>query len=244
MSNDTKKIERIKALLAKAASTDHEAEAEAFFAKAYELMEKYQLDSTDLDKDDPLGNEKVAQRKGAAAPDWDFRLMFAVANYFGCKAIQIPDIDDLGYLAGHHMDLVGRESARVTAIEMHKYLVKTVRRLGREYAQTNTFERNKRDGLKLLNADAWSRRIGVALSSRLNELARKPEQAKTDVAKANALVTVDKVAALYNRLHPTQERLAAKLLERTTLPETLRKALVLTFRRSTARSSASHSRRV
>jgi hypothetical protein len=193
-------IDRIKALLAKAASTDHEAEAETFFAKAYELMERYQLDSNDLEKDDPIGNERVAQRKGAAAPDWDFRLMFAVANYFGCRAIQCSTFGDVYnrrrgcYIFtenGHYMDLVGRESARITAIEMHKYLVATVRKLGRE--------RSEEMGLK---PDICARRIGVALRIRINVLTPRPEKAKTETAKSNALVTVDKVLALYNKLHP------------------------------------------
>jgi hypothetical protein len=192
-------IQKIKALLAKAASTTNEHEAEAFFAKAYELMEKHQIDSSDLEKDDPLGNEHVAQRNGRAAPDWDFRLMFAVAKYFGCRAIQMERYGagtvrgrQYEYIwIGHEMDLIGRLSARVTAIEMHKYLVATVRKLGRE--------RCREMGV---NADTCARRIGVALAERLHELAPRPERAKTDTAKTNALVTVDAVKALYKKLHP------------------------------------------
>lgn len=197
---DTKKmIERIKALLAKASSTDHEAEAEVFFTKAYELMEKYQIDSGDLDKDDPLGNEHVAARKGQAAPDWDFRLMFSVAKYFGCRSIQVPSYGPTKYSSydwnGHYVDLIGRESARITAIEMHKYLVSVVRRLGREKAKVDS----------RLNADAWARRIGVALQERLYLLAPKVDTRKT--TGPNALVNVDKVLALYDKLHPDARKI-------------------------------------
>ena len=195
---DLKMIERIKALLAKAASTEHPAEAEAFFAKAYELMRAHQIDSGDLDRTDPVFHEHVARRKGRAAPDWDFRLMFSVAEYFGCECIQVPDYGTSSRgryeWIGHYMDLIGRESARVTAIEMHKYLVATVRKLGREKAKANPVK----------NADWWARKIGVALHARIQQLAPKPEKAKTEAGR-NALVTVDQVTAMVKKLHPDAE---------------------------------------
>lgn len=174
--------EKIKALLAKAASTTNEHEAEVFFAKAYELMEKHQLDFTDLDKEDPVGEEDTYERKGAAAPDWDFRLLFACARYFGCRGVQYKKYDEFKWI-GHYMKLVGRESARVTAIEMHKYLVNVVRKLGREHAQEF---REK--------PETASRRIGVALYSRLCALAPKPDKVNNQAGK-NALVTVNQVEA-------------------------------------------------
>lgn len=81
-------VEKIKALLAKASGTDNEAEAEIFFAKAYELMEKHQLDVTDLESEDPMGEEIGVSAKGRGGVDWNERLMFPVARYYGCKAIQ------------------------------------------------------------------------------------------------------------------------------------------------------------
>jgi hypothetical protein len=60
-------IEKIKALLAKAASTDNQNEAEIFLSKAHELMEKHQLDTSDLESDDPMGEEKTHFKKGAAS---------------------------------------------------------------------------------------------------------------------------------------------------------------------------------
>lgn len=124
--------EKIKALFAKAASTDNEHEAMLFLGKAHELMEKHQLSMEDLESDDPIDMTVGTTANGGASPDWDFQLMFAVSKYFGCKSIQWWT-DAPGKKAGvYEMRMVGRESARITAIEMHKYLVKTVRRLGRE----------------------------------------------------------------------------------------------------------------
>lgn len=63
---------RIMALLAKANGTDNEHEAEAFLAKAMELMQQYQLDVSDMvDADDPIlhhtGMSEQGQAKRVAA---------------------------------------------------------------------------------------------------------------------------------------------------------------------------------
>lgn len=177
-------IEKIKALLAKATSTDNENEAEIFFAKAYELMEKHQLDTSDLETDDPMGEEVGVTAKGRGGVDWNERLMFAVARYYGCKAIQNHRGKDVD------MVVVGRVSARITAIEMHKYLVKTVRRLGRERCHEMR-----------CNADTAARRIGVALKSRISSLCPKPEVAPTQAGK-NALITLDALTIWVEKNHP------------------------------------------
>lgn len=200
-------VEKIKALLAKAASTDHQAEAEVFLAKAHELMEKHQLEAHDLENDDPVDGEGYYEKGNvAAAPDWDFMLIFAVAKYFGCKACRTNK--------GRKwiMDLVGRESARITAKEMHSYLVKTVRRLGREAVGTREFRimrpYPREEGMvywtgEYMNADQCARRIGNALRDRLWMLARQNEQPEpTTPSGKNALVTIDRVLAVYDARHP------------------------------------------
>lgn len=189
---------KIKALLAKAASVD-QAEAELFFAKAHELMEKHQISMEDLEKDDPVAEDRVYRRNNPDGVDWDFSLIFAVAKYFGCKAIRIEL--HKGYEAG----LVGRESARVTATEMHKYLIKTVRALGRKAAAEFAFPKINRWGERegYMNADQCARRIGNALRERLNHLAAQSKATEASTASSkNALVTVDRVLAVYKELHP------------------------------------------
>lgn len=187
-------VEKIKALLAKAASTDSQAEAEAFLAKAHELMEKHQLGAEDLERDDPIDESVGAKANGGASPDWDFQLMFAVARYFGCEGVQWwsqTNTEGEFLKAGQYtMRIVGRESARITAIEMHKYLVATVRRLGRQHAaEMGT------------NAGNAARRIGRALQIRISELCPPPPAAETEAGK-KALVTIDRTLAKFNELFP------------------------------------------
>lgn len=204
-------VGKIKALFAKAASTDNEHEAMAFLAKAHELMEKHQLEAGDLDRDDPVDGEAYYTKGSVkAAPDWDMMLIFSVARYFGCKGCRCSK-DGKWY-----MDLVGRESARVTAKEMHAYLVKTVRRLGREAVGTHEFQllRKDRHGNtywdgEYMNADQCARRIGNALRIRISMLAAEneaKEQASVGTPTGrNALVTLDQVMALYKARHPDAE---------------------------------------
>lgn len=64
MNDRIKKI--ISSLLAKARSTDNEHEAEAFLAKAMEMMQQYQLDISNMvDEGDPILNHTGV--KGAAS---------------------------------------------------------------------------------------------------------------------------------------------------------------------------------
>lgn len=59
MSRDktTKLLNQLRALLAKAESTEHEKEAELFRAKAGELMRQYRLSADDLDDGDKAALE-------------------------------------------------------------------------------------------------------------------------------------------------------------------------------------------
>lgn len=196
-------IVKIKALLAKAAGTDNEHEAEVFLAKAHELMEKHQLESLDLETDDPIAEEKVYPRNNPDGVDWDFTLLFSVARYFGCKAIRLNQRPK-----GFIMGLIGRESARVTATEMHLYLIAEVKRLAKQAVGTHEFRKFvKINGATYwqgdyLNKDQCARRIGNALIMRLNAMCASSEPVAGTLAGQNALVTMDAVEALYMQLHP------------------------------------------
>lgn len=211
--------ELIKALLAKAASTEFEAEAEIFLAKAHELMEKHQLGAEDLEKDDPLGAEDAYEVRNPYGTDWDFAILFPLSRYFGCKCIRIEK--NHRYPNGKVrskfvMEVIGRESARITVIEMHKYLVDTVKKLGlaKSKEQSREFRKyvkNHWDEMvwtgDYLNADQIRRRIGNALCERLSLLAYREElknKAPTASGK-NALVTLNGVNALFVQLHPDAE---------------------------------------
>jgi hypothetical protein len=197
----------IKALLANAASITDPELAERYLAKAHELMEKHQLDASDLETDDPIDQTAGATANGGASPDWDFQLMFAVAKYFGCEAIQkwtSHKVDGTFANAGQYrMNVIGRESARITAIEMHKYLVKTVKRLGRENATV---------GVK---ADTMARRIGRALSSRIYTMIPDAPTPATEAGK-NALITLNAVSLKVQELYPNAKELGGRHLTNRT----------------------------
>jgi len=213
MTDKTKIADKVRALLAKAASTTNEHEAEAFLAKAHQLMEQHQFDAADLERDDPVDGERSYRRNSAAAPDWDFMLLGPVARYYGCRAIRC----DL--VKGYEMGLVGRESARVTATAMHKYLVATVRRLGREKAGTMPLWERWQDPecdkpLRYMNADQTARAIGNALRERISRLAARADAAAktthTDAGR-NALLTMDTVLAKFEELHPDAQPIKGRM---------------------------------
>lgn len=202
----SKIIDTIKALLANAASITNPELAALYLKKAHDLMEKHQLEAGDLETDDPIDKTVGPKANGGASPDWDFQLMFAVARYFGCKSIQWwsqKNTEGVTLRAGQYtMQIVGRESARITAIEMHKYLVKTVRRLGRENATAHC------------KADTMSRRIGRALQIRIGEMTPPEESMRTDLTPAgkNALITLDGVLAKYKELFPDSKPIGGAVL--------------------------------
>lgn len=97
---DARKLARVRALLAKAESTDYEAEAEALTAKAQELVTRYALQRL-LDRVDE-GERRTADRIGARriwidAPYVEAKasLLAAVATANRCRAVLSVD---LGFL--------------------------------------------------------------------------------------------------------------------------------------------------
>jgi hypothetical protein len=145
MSNITQKI---KTLLAKAASTTFEAEADALMVKARALMEEHQISAWQLGgSDDPIGMTLGAQ--GQSGPSsYKPKLQAQLAALYGCRAIQ-----SMGYLKdangclrygktgrlieGFVMELIGAESARITTELMTEYVWDQVnvqaKKLAKEY---------------------------------------------------------------------------------------------------------------
>lgn len=133
MSKPTERIKRIiTALLAKARGTDNEHEAEAFLAKAMDMMQQYQLDISDMvDADDPIIHH-TGLSQAASGHAWRWKLYSSVAKLYGCKSIHV----DVGYRPGkngkltawHEQRLVGRESAIITTDLMYPWIVEQVRK--------------------------------------------------------------------------------------------------------------------
>lgn len=175
--SDSSIITKIKALLAKAASTTNANEAAAFAAKANELMEKYQIDVDAIrNGDDPVGRDRSYEGKSGG---WRQSLAGATGRYYGCRAVRttLPD-------GTHTLEIFGRESARVTAMLMFPYFQKTVLAMSREMAK-----------LTGMNKQACSKQIGLELAVRLRELAPKMEadDLNPEVKGKNALIRLDEV---------------------------------------------------
>lgn len=186
---DRKIIERIKALLAKAKSTTHEAEAEAFASKVKELLEREQLSLDDLDDaEDEIRYDQCAYEQKESNYAWIKELFGATARFYGCKVAygwkggpwndQREDFDNWDTV-----ELIGRDSAIITAQLMHPYLVKAVRKKAREL--------HEQMGQSVNGA---ARSIGAALIRRLRQLAPPFESAKTEAGKG--LIKLNRMVAL------------------------------------------------
>lgn len=208
--------QQIMALLAKAKGTDNEHEAEAFLAKAMELMQRYQLDVSDMvDADDPILHH-VGLSQAESGHAWRWKLYSAVAQLYGCQSIHV----DVGYRAAkpgarptpwYEQRLVGRESAIITTDLMYPWIVEQVRKAGAEIA--------KRSGM---SAQGQTKRVAAALISRVYRLiAEQKEQAPKTDAGRNALVVLNQVVAKYKELYPESELMRAR---RTVTDNLARKA--------------------
>ena len=190
---------RIQALLAKANGTDNEHEAEAFLAKANDLLRQYQLDLTDLvDADDPIIHH-VGLSRAESGHAWRWRLYSAVARLYGCKTIHCDvGLRDNGKgkkVPFYEQRLVGRESAVITTDLMYPWIAGQVKAKAKDIAK-----------LTGMSEQGQAKRVAAALISRINRLIAeneaKPVEAKTEAAK-NALVVISNaVQAKYDELYP------------------------------------------
>ena len=176
--SDSKIKSKIAALLAKAKGTDNEHEAETFLAKVQELLEKHQLDMSDLeDADDP-----VRQDSGLDAtkwtPSWHAHLYRHLGLLYGCYSVKRRVT-----ATGYYQELVGRESAIVTTQIMFDWIKGECNRLGRELYASN----------KATSAANGARLVGNALVTRIARLIPKDDAPRTEAAAKNALVTKSRV---------------------------------------------------
>ena len=191
-------------LLAKARSTDNEHEADAFMAKAEELLRTYQLDAADLvDEDDPIIHH-TGLKHAESGHAWRWKLYSAVAQLYGCKSIHV----DIGYMKdedgnylrgrngrfvpGYEQRLVGRESAIITTDLMYPWICQQVRAKARDLAKITG-----------MSEQGQAKRIAAALISRIYKLiAEQREAAPTTPSGRNALVILNQVVAKYEELYP------------------------------------------
>jgi hypothetical protein len=203
---DQKKIaDKIRALIAKANSTEHEAEAAAFMAKAQELLERHQLDLGDLqDADDPVVINTTGFEQTESSPSWYKDLYVALGALYGCKAVMNPTLikTSRGNTRwGYSIELTGRESAIVTAQLMFPWVKEQCFAKGRQLFRDRMASLNMPTVKDANEERKQARRVGNALVHRIWGMVRaeqaKNEGPKTEAAK-NALVTQDRVLQVYN----------------------------------------------
>lgn len=204
MTNDKQKIAaKIQALIAKAQSTTHEAEAEAFMRKAQELLEQHQIDlGSLLDADDPVIIDTHGFEQTESSPSWYKDLYIAVAALYGCKAVidfRMLKTSRGNERPGYGIELTGRESAIVTAQLMFPWIKGQCFEKGREVWREATIKHYGYAVADANNEKKQARRVGNALVQRIWRLVRENE-ARTPVTEAgkNALVTLDRVLQVYN----------------------------------------------
>ncbi len=216
MTTDQQKIAlKIQALIAKAQSTEHQAEAEAFMAKAQQLLEDHQLDLGDLvEAQDPVIINSTAFEQTDSSPSWYKDLFVALGRLYGCKAVKSPKLilTPTGKSRwGYAIELTGRESAIKTTELMFPWVKKQ--------CQSKGTELSKQTG-RANNMEA--RRVGNALVNRIwgmirtEELkakqAQEAQSANIDLtrADANALVTQDRVLQVFNERYKNLRIIAGR----------------------------------
>jgi hypothetical protein len=127
MSNIDKLREKIRALILKAQSTTFEGEAESFMAKAFELMEKYQIHAFELSTEDPIGcTPGVAGQPGMAS--YKPSVQCVLAKYYGAKPVYRYTTKK-----DYVIDIFGPESARATTELMTPFVWAQICDLGKTW---------------------------------------------------------------------------------------------------------------
>lgn len=177
---------KIKAILAKAASTESEAEAAIFLAKAETLMEEHQIGAFELGEHDPIGVSEFFH-PGSGPLGYKGNLLQALANYYGCRGVYRRS------RAQFRTTLVGPESARVTTELMTDFVWDEVGKQATKIAKETGFDRG-----------AMRRRIANAMIIRVARMAgeAKTPMARTAAAASHALIVIDQTDALYEEMFP------------------------------------------
>lgn len=128
MTEDSALIKRIRALLAKASDPGvTEAEAEAFGAKAQELLARHALTEHDVqEKQETIGAER--DKTFTQMSSWRINLYRATCLFYMCRLVTY---------GSDHVRVVGTPSNAAVAREMYGYFLKTTTRLAAEYLAEN-----------------------------------------------------------------------------------------------------------
>lgn len=184
---------KIRALLAKAESSEHEGEASLFLAKAQELMAKHQLELFELHNSDPLGWLFPDTRYQAGPMAYKSQVHYAVGEYYGCKAVKVGQVfrsmkasASNTFIEGWKLEFAGTESSRVTTELMFPFIWDQVNKQAKWVS--------KETGMNVSKA---VREVAKALTCRIVKLirARKAVPPPT-VGSCFALVAVNQIDGL------------------------------------------------
>lgn len=172
---DPRVLERIRALLAKAESTEFDAEAETFTAKAQEMMTRHRIDRATVaaPEDD---NEATGRRLGVDNPYAKAKaaLIGGIARANSCRAVFTPDLG-FSTVFGLPEDIDGVEELYTSL------LVQATAAVRREGSRIDRYGRSRTTAFRRSFYYGFAARI----SSRLQQAAEDTvEQAETETGVA------------------------------------------------------------
>ncbi len=155
---DNPMLDRVRALLAKAESTDFVAEAEAFTAKAQELMARYSIDAAMLSARTTNGDQPITIRIPIDDPYAEAKSLLCqiVATHSRCRAVRIPEYG-LSTVVGFPSDLAATE------ILFTSLLVQAQTAMQSSTAATETGSRARSSSFRAAFLLAYAHRVGERL---------------------------------------------------------------------------------
>lgn len=203
-------LEKVRALLAQAESTTFEAEAEAFTAKAQELMARYRIDQAVLaEQDDGSAGGPTSQRVTIARPYAKEKafLLMGIADANGCRAVWAS--------TGGYATVVGFASDLPVVDELFtSLLVQASRAIQREGSKRDAWGRNRTVRFRRTFLIAFSVRISERLQEAVHDVAEETED-KTGTAVVPLLAAREEAArAAAAEMFPDTRALAPSATDR------------------------------
>ncbi|MCH7231072.1 DUF2786 domain-containing protein [Glycomyces sp. L485] len=169
--------EKVRALLAKAESTDSDAEAEAFTAKAQQLITRYSIDEARLDAEGDRRSEPAAVRvpveRPYEGPKAELLDYIAAANQ--CRAVYSPKL-------GFSTMFGEASSLRSVELLFNSLLVQAQSALTREGSRRDSYGRSRTRSFRQSFLASYAVRIGERLRESVDATAREAgAEAGTDL---------------------------------------------------------------
>lgn len=183
----SKIVNRIKGLMAHAGNCQTQEEAEAYMAKAFDLLAKHNLSMANLDATDQEKVNRDEHHGRTWNQPWEAQVWQAVAELYFCDFwITSRGTDPSTY------NVVGRESNRLTVENVAEMVVETGKRMARAYAKDNPG-----NSVSLSNNFKKGFARGVCLKAK--ELMEAAKQEGTTGSNALVVLSVYEQTALENQ---------------------------------------------